>query len=147
MMCFSSEDYLRMLLRKTFCLFEGYMDPVLKSIAEAYAPWQENGTWLQELQCGFAGMIPFMQRDNEWDAYTISQCLKYHMAKVYIPSSAYPGDDEKTEILRNNIHHVGFTRNLLSHSGLPSIAEMLSCISAARDVCAAFPNRPNETVN
>ena len=116
------------------------MDLVLKQVAEQHPPWMVNGTWLQELQSAVGHtMRRAMQRDVEWDAYIISQVLKKYLKTVYLGRSTCGTDDDKTEILRNSVHQLGFVRDLLGHNKNPSTREMFSCIYAAVDVCKAFP--------
>jgi hypothetical protein len=123
------------------------MDLVLKQIAQQHPPWVAHGTWLHELQ-GAVGhaMKRVMQRDVEWDAYIISQVLRKFLQPVYLARSTCCNDDDKSEILRNSIHQVGFVRDLLGHNKNPSMREMFSCIYAAVDVCKAFPQFRSSTV-
>ena len=134
-----SEIYLRMLLRKCFSSFERYMDFVLKSVAKLHSAWTADNTWLQELQsCVGITTRAQMRRDSEWDTYIICEVLKKLLVQVYLAHSTCRGDDE-TEILRNSVHQVAYTRQLISHNLRPSYVEIVSCAFAALDICKVFP--------
>jgi len=124
-----SDIYLRMLLRKCFSSFERYMDFVLKSVAKRHPAWTANDTWLQELQsCVGATMLSSMHRDSEWDVYIICEVLKKLLVQVYLAHSTCAGDDDQTEMLRNSLHHVAYTRNLLSHNNLAALLRRASVL-------------------
>ena len=139
-----SEIYLRMLLRKCFSSFERYMDFVLKSVAKLHSAWTADDTWLQELQsCVGITTRAQMRRDSEWDTYIICEVLKKLLVQVYLAHSTCRDDDE-TEMLRNSVHQVAYTRQLISHNLRPSYVEIVSCAFAALDICKAFPLGKND---
>ena len=71
--------------------------------------------------------------------------MKKHLKGVYLQYTGKMDDDFFTESLRNAVHHLGYTRNLLFHNGQPSTGEVISCLNVSGDICSAFENSIDPT--
>ena len=130
-----------LVLRKAFKLFEGHMTKVVKEMAQRHAPWQT--CWFDELQSSVAESCKkYVVLGQPWDTYALSQMISKNLKFVFLGQSPHVGNDASSEILRNDVNHVGCTRNILSHNNEPSCSEIASCLAMLVVVVEAFPLLP-----
>lgn len=136
-----AEIFMRNALNNAFHCFDVYMSFIVKKIAREHPGWQD--TFVSNLMCAVGcSTKEFVEKafveDEEFDTYVITSILCFYFKRVYLPCSTCSHGDDEAESLRNAINHVGYTRQLLSHNGRPSVLEMISCVSSVLEILEAF---------
>ena len=135
------KHFLILVLRKAFKLFEGHMTKVVQEMAQRHVPWET--CWFDELQSSVADRArKYVVLGQPWDTYALSQMISKNLDFVFLGQSPHAVNDASSEILRNAVNHVGFTRYLLSHNQEPSCSEIASCLAMLVVVAEAFPLLP-----